>query len=213
MSSVVVDSILTDIFVYVFFINSALTRYVDAFYHSLTIQYITMKASTAPCFVCEQEKITYKCVGCSKAFCLTHLTEHHEKFNEQMHEIENDRNLFADEFTRQKQNRQDHFLMKQIDQWENDSIMKIKQTAEECRQNFTKHMKKYFTQLEYKLCHLSEQLKQIRSKKTFDENYLRHLRQKLIKLREELLKPTNISIEESSTLFIDKISLVDRSSK
>ncbi|CAF4256614.1 unnamed protein product, partial [Adineta steineri] len=77
--------------------------------------------------------------------------EHHQKLIEQMDEIENNRNLFQEKFIQHKQNLEEHSLIKQIDQWENDSIIKIKQTAEECRQNFIKSIKKYFRQIDYKL--------------------------------------------------------------
>ncbi|CAF1522370.1 unnamed protein product [Adineta steineri] len=57
--------------------------------------------------------------------------EHHQNFIEQMDEIENNRNLFPEKFIQHKQNLEEHPLIKQMDQWENDSIIKIKQTAEE----------------------------------------------------------------------------------
>ncbi|CAF4395723.1 unnamed protein product, partial [Adineta steineri] len=137
--------------------------------------------------------------------------EHHQTLIEQMDEIENDRNLFQEKFIQQKQNLEEHSLIKQIDQWENDSIIKIKQTAEECRQNFIKSIKKSFRQIDYKLIRLTEQLKQIPNKKIFNENYVNQLKQKLIQLTEELNEPKNISVEETSTLFINKINLNDRS--
>ncbi|CAF1590715.1 unnamed protein product, partial [Adineta steineri] len=74
-----------------------------------------------------------------------------------------------------------------------------------------KSIKKSFRQIDYKLLRLTEQLKQIPSKKTFNENYVNQLKQKLTQLTEELNKPKNISIEETSTLFINKINLIDRS--
>ncbi|CAF1442580.1 unnamed protein product [Adineta steineri] len=141
---------------------------------------------------------------------MTH-NEHHQQLIEQMDEIENNRNLFLEKFIQQKQNLEEHLLIKQIDQWENDSIIKIKQTAEECRQNFVKSIKKSFKQIDYKLLRLTEQLKQIPNKKIFNENYVNQLKQKLTQLTEELNKPKNIFIEETSTLFINKINLNDRS--
>jgi chromosome segregation ATPase len=136
-----------------------------------------------------------------------------EKLIEQMDEIENERNLFLQEFIQYKQNLQEHSLMKQIDQWEKDSIIKIKQIAEECRQNLIKSVKKSFRQMDYKLSHLTEQLNQIRNRKKFNESDLNELKQKLIQLTEELHQPRNIFIEENSTLFINKINLIDRSSR
>ncbi|CAF4387845.1 unnamed protein product [Adineta steineri] len=62
--------------------------------------------------------------------------EHHQKLIEQIDEIENHRNLFQKKFIQHKQNLEEHSLIKQINQWEHDSIIKTKQTTEGCRQNF-----------------------------------------------------------------------------
>ncbi|CAF3471875.1 unnamed protein product [Rotaria socialis] len=162
-----------------------------------------MANSTTQCFIYEKEKIIDECTESSK--------EYRQKLIEQMDEIENDQNLFLKEFIQHKQNLHEHALIKQIDQWENDSVIRIKQTAEKCRQNFIKSIKKSFKQIDYKLFHLTEQLKHIRNKTKFNENYLNELKQKLIQLTEELHEARNIFIEENATLFINKINLIDRS--
>ncbi|CAF1473276.1 unnamed protein product [Rotaria sordida] len=154
-----------------------------------------MASNTTQCFINEKDS----------------STEYHQKLIEQMDEIEKDRDLFLQEFIQHKQNLQEHSLMKQIDQWENDSIFKIKERAEKCRQNFIKSMKKSFRQIDYKLFSLNEQLKQIRKRKKFNENSSNELKQKLIKLTKELNEPSHIFIEEITTLFINKINLIDRS--
>ncbi|CAM4956650.1 unnamed protein product [Rotaria socialis] len=164
---------------------------------------MTMANSTTQCFIYEKEKIIDECTESSK--------EYRQKLIEQMDEIENDQNLFLKEFIQHKQNLHEHALIKQIDQWENDSVIRIKQTAEKCRQNFIKSIKKSFKQIDYKLFHLTEQLKHIRNKTKFNENYLNELKQKLIQLTEELHEARNIFIEENATLFINKINLIDRS--
>jgi len=41
-------------------------------------------------------------------------------------------------------------LIERIDQWKRNSIQKIKQTAEECRYIFTKHINKYINEIEKK---------------------------------------------------------------
>ncbi|CAF1148163.1 unnamed protein product [Adineta steineri] len=56
--------------------------------------------------------------------------EHHQKLIEQIDEIENHRNLFQKKFIQHKQNLEEHSLIKQINQWEHDSIIKTKQTTE-----------------------------------------------------------------------------------
>ncbi|CAF1102080.1 unnamed protein product [Rotaria sp. Silwood1] len=76
-----------------------------------------------------------KCEGCSQIFCRKHVNEHRDLLNHQLDEIvlEHDalQKLFVEE--KSKENYYDH-LLKQIDKWEQESIMKIQQTANEARQ-------------------------------------------------------------------------------
>jgi hypothetical protein len=48
----------------------------------------------ARCFICNKERNTYKCGGCSNDFCFNHLTEHRQSINQQFDEIENDHDQF-----------------------------------------------------------------------------------------------------------------------
>src|SRR5437868_7053759 len=91
------------------------------------------------CVKCGKEKVAYKCGGCSQDFCFNHLADHRQILDQQFDEVENKRNLFRQKLTEQTTNPQKHFLIEQINKWENDSINKIQQTAEEARQLLIKH--------------------------------------------------------------------------
>ncbi|CAF4221977.1 unnamed protein product [Adineta steineri] len=65
---------------------------------------MTMANTKTQCFKCNKEKTTYPCKGCSKEFCLTHLTEHQQILNEELNDIINDYDQFKQRINEQKQN-------------------------------------------------------------------------------------------------------------
>ncbi|CAF1276527.1 unnamed protein product [Adineta steineri] len=160
------------------------------------------------CFTCNKEKITYPCRGCSKEFCLTHLTEHQQMLNEELNHIINDYDEFKQRINEQKQNPQNHSLIKQIDQWERRSIELIQQKAQDCRENLVKSSQTYVNNIEKKFNDLCEQIKQIHAENEFNEINLNDLRNQLNEITEELNNSSNISIKQESQSFINEISII-----
>ena len=99
---------------------------------------------------CDEETNTYSCRGCSKEFCFDHLAEHRQFLKEQLHLIQDDFNQFRQNLIDMKNNSQKHPLIKQIDQWENESIRKIKQKANQCRQLLNDYTKQSINSIEMK---------------------------------------------------------------
>jgi chromosome segregation ATPase len=157
------------------------------------------------CSICKHEIRTFLCNGCSTNFCKTHLPEHLESLNEQLHYIQNDYNQFRQFIIDFKKNSEKYPLIKQIDQWENDSIIKIKQKAKECRDELINYTIPTINQIEIKLNNLSEQLITNQKKNDFNEIHLNKLKEKLEKLKKELNQPKNVSIEQQSNSFINLI--------
>src|SRR5690349_11503225 len=112
------------------------------------------------CITCGKEKVTSRCEGCLQSFCFNHIIEHRQELKKQLDEIEIHRDQFQQIFSQSEK----HPLIQQIDQWEQDSIQKIKQLAEETRQLLLKHTNKYINQIEQKLNKLTNQLKLSREK-------------------------------------------------
>jgi chromosome segregation ATPase len=160
------------------------------------------------CLICQKEKTSYKCNGCSRDFCFDHLVEHRQTINQLFDGIENDRDQFHQTLTERKQLPRNLPLIEKVNKWEEDSIKKIKETAEECRQIVIKHSNKHFIEIEEMLSELTEHLKQVRKENEFNEVDLNTLKIKLTKLAEEFDEPSNIKIEYDSGLFINKISIL-----
>jgi hypothetical protein len=84
----------------------------------------------ATCSTCDKEKGGVRCEGCSKIFCLNHFDGHRQELSTQLDEIEVTRDLFRQTLTEKMADPQKHALIEQIDEWENDSINKIRQAAD-----------------------------------------------------------------------------------
>ncbi|CAF1282413.1 unnamed protein product [Adineta steineri] len=172
---------------------------------------MAMANNKTQCFTCNKEKITYPCQGCSKKFCLIHLTEHQHMLNEQLNHIINDYNQFKQIMNEKKQNPQNlqnHSLIQQIDQWENNSIEKIQQKAQNCRESVIESLETFINDIETKFNDLSEQLKQVHSENEFNEINLNYLKNQLIEIAQELDNPSKISIKEDSQSFINEILII-----
>ncbi len=76
---------------------------------------IQTKSSKSP-----KETSTLICTECSKGFCFDH-------------DIQNDFNQFKQTIIEQKNHPEKRLAIEKINQWEINSIEKIKQTAKECR--------------------------------------------------------------------------------
>ncbi|CAF1224343.1 unnamed protein product [Adineta steineri] len=172
---------------------------------------MAMVNNKAQCFTCNKDKITYPCKGCLKEFCLNHLTEHQQILNEELNHIINDYDQFKQTINEQKQNSQNpqnHSLIKQIDQWETNSIEIIQEKAQKCRKIVAKSSETFIHDIEKKFNDLCEQIKQIHAENEFNETNLIYLKNQLIKMTEELNNPSNMSIQQNSQTFINDISII-----
>ncbi|CAF0794986.1 unnamed protein product [Adineta steineri] len=163
------------------------------------------------CFMCNKEKNTYTCKGCTNEFCFPHLTEHRQRIETQLEAIINDHDQFQQTIIQQKQNPPNSSLIQQINQWETNSIHQIQQTAEECRETVVKLPQKLIDDVQKKFVELSQKLKEIREENEFNEIDLNNCQLKLKQITEELLQPSNISIRQDSQEFIKKISVISSS--
>jgi uncharacterized damage-inducible protein DinB len=169
--------------------------------------------SKVHCVKCGKERATSKCGGCSQDFCYKHLTDHRQELSEQLDEIEVNRDVFRQTLTQQTNDLTKHSLIEEIDKWEEDSIRKIQQTANECKQLVLQHSTAHINQIEINLTKLTDELREIRKENDFNEIDLQHLKQKLAELIEQLNEPLNISFQQNPSLLVDKISVLISSRK
>jgi sugar lactone lactonase YvrE len=159
------------------------------------------------CVVCNKEKASFKCEGCSQTFCYNHVTDHRQELNKQLDEIEVIRDLFRQTLTEQNDDSQKHPLIQQINKWEQDSIKKIQQTADEARQLIFKYTNEHINKIEVKLAKLTDQLRENRQENDFVETDLNQWKKELITLEEDFVKSSNVFIQQDSTPLVNKIFL------
>jgi len=151
------------------------------------------------CYTCEEEITTYMCTGCSEYFCVDDLMKHREELKLQFHQIEDQRNQFAQTLDDEKNN---HPLIQQITQWERISIEKIRQTAEEQRNL----IQQYAQTIQAKLRSFTEEMQKTVKKKDFNEIILKKLQIQLEDLKNQLYQTDYIEIkQDSSSTFINKL--------
>jgi hypothetical protein len=152
---------------------------------------------------CKQAAVT-NCEGCSKAFCIKHFTDHRRLLDEEMNMIIDEHDLLKNSLNQQITKPDSHSLIKQIDQWEKDSIGKIQQRANELRQELFQSTNTYTNDLSKKFQQLSEKLKESRENDNFIETDLHDWKRTLANLKANLTSPSRISINRC-----DNISLVE----
>jgi len=151
------------------------------------------------CYACREEITTYIYTGCSKHFCVDDLMKHREELKLQFHQIEDQRNQFAQTLDDQKNN---HPLIQQITQWERASIEKIRQTAQEQRNL----VQQYSQTIQVKLRSFTEEMQKTVKKKDFNEIILKKLQIQLEDLKNQLYQTNYIQIkQDSSSTFINKL--------
>lgn len=163
--------------------------------------------SSIHCLNCDEKEDIYQCKGCLNSYCLNCLVKHRDKINENLNELQNNYNLFKQNINDQKNSS----LIQQINKWEQESVEKIKQIANKCREKIINPI----INIENKLNDLSEQTKQIKKENKINESLLYEINQKLINLKKQINKQSNISIrqQQQSNSFINQIFIFKQFSK
>ena len=159
------------------------------------------------CSLCDKLKVTYLCPRCSKYFCFEDLTKHRINIEQDFDQLQNSHDLVRQLIDNLKTNPTEHPLIKQIDRWEKDSINKIREKAQQCRNKWIRYSTSFLQQIEMKLNDLAKQMKTIHEENEFNELDLNRLKGKLQKLDEDLNQPANVSIKQQSTSLISNIFL------
>jgi len=134
------------------------------------------------------------CEGCSQALCTKHFIDHRRLLGEEINVIISVHDEFQHTLNQQTTNHDLHPLIKQIDEWEKESIVKIQRKAKELRQQLLQLATVHLDELSKKLRHLSEKLKEGREHDSFVETDLRDWRKSLDDLKANLVSPSTFSI-------------------
>jgi len=162
---------------------------------------------------CKQVAVT-NCEGCSKAFCIKHMVDHRRLLDEEMNVIINEHDHLKNTLNQQTIKPDFYSLIKEIDQWEKESIAKIQQRAEELRQELFQSGGAHTGDLLKKLQQLSEQLKRGREQEDFIEKDLQLWKKTLDNLKTDLTSTSTISLDRHNNIsLVQNITLILTKSK
>jgi hypothetical protein len=165
-----------------------------------------------PCVICNKGRGSFKCEGCLQTFCPKHSIDHRNELSKQFEEIEAAHNFAQQTLIQQTEDPRQHPLLKKIDQWEKESIDRIRQAAEEARNGLFKNTIQVTVDMKQKLKQLSDELRQARDDNDFIETDLQQWIQKVEEVKKEVLDPEIIAIRDDRTPLVYKI-FVDRQDK
>ena len=147
---------------------------------------------------CKQVAVT-NCEGCSKAFCIKHFTNHRSLLEEEMKMIIDEHDLLKNSLDQQINKP----LIKEVDQWEKESMEKVQQRANELRQELLQSTVNSANDLSKNLQQLSDKLAESRENDSFIETDLQSWKNTLSNLKANLTSTSTASINRR-----DNISLV-----
>ncbi|CAF2052126.1 unnamed protein product [Rotaria magnacalcarata] len=145
-----------------------------------------------------KQTATAICEGCSQAFCTKHFNAHRLFLGDEIDAVISEYDQVHHIFNEQKTNTDAHPLMKQISDWEKESIAKIQQKARELRQELIQKNTIHLDRLSKKLQDLSEQLKQGREHDSFVEADIGNWKKSLGGLKKQLVLKSILRINQDS---------------
>jgi hypothetical protein len=172
--------------------------------------YSTKKRSL--CKACNKEPSVFFCQGCQKDFCTDHAKEHRQELSKQLDTIILEHDQLKQNLVEYTGKSSRYPLMKEIDQWETQSIDKIRQVANDARKQLSNVVGGHTTKITEDLKLLTQELTTARAKDNFIEIDLEEWIERLGKWTKELSTPSSINIqqEKSSIPFIQKIVVSSR---
>jgi seryl-tRNA synthetase len=157
-------------------------------------------ASSNVCFQCKKEPGVCTCAGCNEFFCEAHFTDHRRLIKEGLNELEDIYNIFLQKLKdREQPKRAQAALLSQIQQWENRTVERVRQSAravsDEVQQLFDRKLKA----VEGKLQETTIKLQQCRKVANFVEKDLDEIRNTFDRLQrtyDQITQPSTVKVCE-----------------
>jgi hypothetical protein len=165
------------------------------------------RAVNNSCITCGKMAGVFSCRGCLGNFCLRHTGVHREILQKSMNEILQNYDQFKRNIQGHNIEQYQQILTEQIDQWEEQSVEKIRRLADQTRQQLVTIIRDQNEKFKEKLTDLKEQIDLARQDGGFYENDIREWSEKLNQLQRVFIDQQTIKIDEKSGSipFIQKI--------
>jgi len=156
------------------------------------------------CRTCNKGGIVMLCDRCEQIFCDKHITEHRQQSAHQLNDINHEYNLIQQEI-RQSPNK--HSLLKTIDKWEKESIVKIQTTAETAREELQEMVNDSKDRLSTACRNIVESLRSSREIGEYCDNDLVQAMQQLKQLKTKVVAPLSVHLVEDKKSVIHLITV------
>ena len=147
------------------------------------------------CVICNKAVGLYDCRECQRTFCKKHVAEHNLELAKQMDDIVYNHDLLQQQLGEQDATSSQHPLMTEINNWERQSIEKIRNMAEKTRHDLDQLLIGNKKLVKKELEQTSIQLKTHKETDDYSEKDLTKWLQVLEKLKKQLSTPFNVKLE------------------
>jgi hypothetical protein len=151
----------------------------------------------------------FMCRGCEKDFCMSHATQHRQELGKQLDELTLDHDQFKQKLMEQSFIETPYYsrLKQTIQQWEEESIDKIHQVANDARKDFEQMIEQHSKQLTEVLSKIAHEIDHARKDDEYFETDIQQWTQQLDQLKNKLAKPPTCNIQQEKIVvpFISKI--------
>ena len=144
--------------------------------------------------------------GCKAYFCGKDFTEHRGGLRNELDGLSDNSNDLKDKINKTPESNESHIsLLTRIDEWQQTTIEKVKQVAEEVRKEIIKLMTSEKMQLTNQLESLVQEFNELRETEGFVEQDLTRLKQIIHQLNEDFKNLTQLTIIELHVTQRDQI--------
>lgn len=165
------------------------------------------KTNRSLCSICGKVPSSSFCVGCERVFCDDHVEQHRLDLSNLLDKIVVEHDQCKQRLIKYTEESKSHPLIKQIDDWEVQSIQKIHQVATDARRQVLTSFGHFASDAIATMQNLTGELSKAQEEDNFFEADLRQWMDTLAKIKKELDKPPTINIRKGGTdvPFISKI--------
>ena len=154
--------------------------------HVMSSSSTTTTAKGPNCAVCEKKSGIFTCGGCSRAFCTEHANKHRQLLGKEMDEIVIQHDQLLQSIHEQTNDISQCSTMREIEQWEQRSIDKIKQIGNITREKLSQYLAEQRQRTQATVQELTEKLSTARREDDFVETDLKRWSDRIYELKTDI---------------------------
>ncbi|UJR32362.1 hypothetical protein I4U23_019825 [Adineta vaga] len=167
----------------------------------------TSNSQKAPCVTCGKVTGLFTCRGCQQDFCTRHVAEHRQELGKQMDELSFEHDRLRQILLEPTTDLKLHPFIIDINEWEQQSIDRIHQIANDARKQLEISILIHRTKFNEDLTKIANELKKAHEDDDYFETDLRQWIEKIDQLKKELIQPSNVKL---SRVYNDILSSIPR---